>query len=115
MAGLKVRGGDTVQVISGRTRASRARSSRLCPSRTGVIVEGVNRVKRHTKAGQGAGGARTGGIIVQEASIHVSNVMVVDEDGMATASASVAKLSTRTALMALPTPELGSLSIGSQW
>ena len=43
-----------------------------------VTVEGVNRVTRHTKAGESSRGSRTGGLIVQEASIHVSNVAVVD-------------------------------------
>ena len=45
-----------------------------------VLVEGVNRVTRHTKAGQTARGSRTGGLVVQEAPIHVSNVAVVDPD-----------------------------------
>ena len=84
MAGLKVRQGDTVQVISGKDKGVKGKVIKTLPEQNRVIVEGVNRVKRHTKAGQGAGGARTGGIIVQEASIHVSNVMVVDEDGKAT-------------------------------
>ena len=43
-----------------------------------MTVEGVNRVTRHTKAGQSARGSRTGGLVVQEAPIHVSNVAVVD-------------------------------------
>ena len=43
-----------------------------------VLVEGVNRVKRHTKVGQSARGAKTGGIVTQEAAIHISNVMLVD-------------------------------------
>jgi large subunit ribosomal protein L24 len=43
-----------------------------------VLVECVNRVTRHTKAGQSARGTRTGGLVVQEAAIHVSNVAVVD-------------------------------------
>jgi len=43
-----------------------------------VTVEGVNRVTRHTKAGQSARGSRTGGLVVQESPIHVSNVAVVD-------------------------------------
>jgi large subunit ribosomal protein L24 len=47
-----------------------------------VIVEGVNLVKKHTKIGQTNRGAKTGGIITQEASIHVSNVLpVVKVDG----------------------------------
>ena len=76
MAGLKVRKGDTVQVISGKDKGVKGKVIKTLPEQNRGIVEGVNRVKRHTKAGQGAG--------VQEASIHVSNVMVVDEDGKAT-------------------------------
>ena len=71
-------------MISGKDKGVKGKVIKTLPEQNRVIVEGVNRVKRHTKAGQGAGGARTGGIIVQEASIHVSNVMVVDEDGKAT-------------------------------
>ena len=47
-----------------------------------MLVEGVNRIKKHTKVGQSTRGAKTGGIVTQEASIHVSNVMlVVEVDG----------------------------------
>jgi len=48
-----------------------------------VIVEGVNRVKRHTKVvNQGGRAGTTGGIITAEAPIHVSNVMLVDGGGV---------------------------------
>ena len=43
-----------------------------------VIVEGVNVVTKHTKVGQGERGGRTGGIVTQEAPIHISNVALVD-------------------------------------
>jgi large subunit ribosomal protein L24 len=46
-----------------------------------VLVEGVNRIKKHTRVSQTQRGAQSGGIVTQEASIHVSNVMVVDSDG----------------------------------
>ena len=65
MAGLKVRKGDTVQVISGKDKGVKGKVIKTLPEQNRVIVEGVNRVKRHTKPGQGAGGARTGGIIVR--------------------------------------------------
>jgi len=53
------------------------------PEKRRVIVEGVNRVKRHTKVmRQGGRGGTTGGIITAEAPIHVSNVMLVDGDGV---------------------------------
>ena len=47
-----------------------------------MLVEGVNRIKKHTKVGQSQRGAKTGGIVTQEASVHVSNVMLlVEVDG----------------------------------
>ena len=49
-----------------------------------VLVEGVNRVKKHTRIRTTQRGAKTGGIVTQEAPIHVSNVMVVDTDGKPT-------------------------------
>jgi len=49
-----------------------------------VTVEGVNRIQRHTKESTTERGVKVGGIITQEASIHISNVMIVDGDGKAT-------------------------------
>ena len=45
-----------------------------------MLVEGINRITKHTKAGTTGRGSRTGGIITQEAPIHVSNVAVVDPE-----------------------------------
>jgi large subunit ribosomal protein L24 len=45
------------------------------------VIEGVNRIKKHTRITQTQRGAQSGGIVTQEAPIHVSNVMVVDADG----------------------------------
>jgi large subunit ribosomal protein L24 len=49
-----------------------------------VLVEGVNRVKKHTRIRTTQRGAKTGGIVTQEAPIDASNVMVVDSDGKPT-------------------------------
>jgi len=85
MPDLRVRKGDLVQVISGKDRGVKGKVIEVIPDANRVIVEGVNRIKKHTKVGQNARGAKTGGIITTEASIHVSNVMVIDpEDGRAT-------------------------------
>lgn len=85
MAKMNIRKGDTVQVISGKDKGVKGKVIKTLRDADRVIVEGVNRVKRHTKAGQGgAKGSNAGGIIVQEASVHVSNVMVVDSDGKPT-------------------------------
>jgi large subunit ribosomal protein L24 len=76
----KIRKGDTVQVISGKDKGLTGEVLKVYPDRDKVLVEGVNRVKRHTKVGQSARGAKTGGIVTQEAPIHISNVMLVDPD-----------------------------------
>ncbi|MBI1350526.1 MAG: 50S ribosomal protein L24 [Actinomycetales bacterium] len=82
---LNIRKGDLVQVISGKDRGVKGKVIEVYPESDRVIVEGVNRIKKHTKVGQNARGAKTGGIITTEAPIHVSNVMVVDpEDGRPT-------------------------------
>ena len=79
---LAIRKGDLVQVISGKDRGVKGKVIEVYPDTDRVIVEGVNRIKKHTKVGQNARGAKTGGIITTEAPIHVSNVMlVVKEDG----------------------------------
>ena len=85
MAKLHVRKGDTVQIISGKDRGVKGKVIEVLPDAERIIVEGVNRVKKHTKIGQSTRGAQTGGIITTEAPIHVSNVMVIDpEDGRPT-------------------------------
>jgi large subunit ribosomal protein L24 len=76
----KIRKGDTVQVISGKDKGLTGTVLRVFPERDRVIVEGVNRVTKHTKVSQGPRGAKAGGIVHQEAPIHVSNVMLVDPD-----------------------------------
>lgn len=85
MANLNIRKGDLVQVITGKDRGVKGKVIEVLPESERVIVEGVNRIKKHTKIGQNARGAKTGGIVTTEAPIHVSNVMVVDpEDGRPT-------------------------------
>jgi large subunit ribosomal protein L24 len=76
----KIRKGDTVQVITGKDRGLTGTVLVVYPDRDKVLVEGVNRVKKHTKVGQSARGAKTGGIVTQEAAIHISNVMLVDPE-----------------------------------
>ncbi len=74
----KIKKGDTVQVLAGKDKGSTGKVIAVDRERGRVTVEGVNRVTRHTKAGESARGSRTGGLIVQESPIHVSNVAVVD-------------------------------------
>ena len=74
---MKLRTDDEVIVISGKDKGLTGTVLVVYPDRDKVLVEGVNRVKRHTKVGQSARGAKEGGIITQEAPIHISNVMLV--------------------------------------
>ncbi|MBM6405728.1 50S ribosomal protein L24 [Phycicoccus sp. CSK15P-2] len=74
----KIKKGDTVQVLTGKDKGSTGKVIAVDRERGRVTVEGVNRVTRHTKAGESNRGSRTGGLVVQEASVHVSNVAVVD-------------------------------------
>lgn len=78
---LNIRKGDLVQVISGKDRGVKGKVIEVYPDTEKVIVEGVNRIKKHTAQSQNERGASSGGIVTQEAAIHVSNVMVIDSDG----------------------------------
>jgi len=78
---MKVHKGDTVLVISGKDKGAKGKVLKAYPARNRVLVEGVNRIKKHTPVSTTQRGARSGGIVTQEAPIHVSNVMVVDSDG----------------------------------
>jgi large subunit ribosomal protein L24 len=79
MAKQKIRKGDLVHVITGRDKGLQGKVIQSLPKDGKVIVEGVNRVKKHTKVGQTARGSKTGGIVTVEAPIQVSNVMLVVE------------------------------------
>ena len=85
MAGLHVKKGDTVQVISGKDKGVKGKVIASFPDTGRVLVEGVNRIKKHTRTSTDARGAQSGGIVTQEAPIHASNVMLIDpEDGRPT-------------------------------
>jgi len=77
---MHVKKGDLVQVMTGKDRGVQGKVIAAYPAQQRVLVEGVNRIKKHTKVGQTARGAKTGGIVTQEAPIHVSNVMLVDPE-----------------------------------
>ena len=80
--GMKIKKGDRVIVVSGKDKGVTGKVIEAYPDTQRVLVEGVNRIKKHTKVGQSTRGAKTGGIVTQEASIHVSNVMLlVEVDG----------------------------------
>jgi large subunit ribosomal protein L24 len=81
---MKVHKGDTVLVISGKDKGAKGKVLVAYPTRNKILVEGVNRMKKHTAISRNERGAQSGGIVTQEAAIHVSNVLVVDSDGNAT-------------------------------
>ena len=79
---ISIRKGDQVKVIAGKDKGVTGSVIEVIADQNRVIVEGVNRVKRHTKVvQQGGRGGTTGGIITTEAPIHVSNVMLVEGNG----------------------------------
>ena len=82
---MKIKKGDDVVVIAGRDRGREGKVILVYPEKQRVLVHGVNIIRKNKKVNfQGARGAKEGGIVTQEAPIHVSNVMVVDSDGKRT-------------------------------
>jgi large subunit ribosomal protein L24 len=80
---MKVKKGDEVVVIAGKERGVRGKVIAADPIRNRVVVEGVNRVTKHTRVSTTQRGAKAGGIEHVEAAIDASNVMVI-EGGIAT-------------------------------
>ena len=83
-AKLKIRQGDTVQVLSGKDRGKQGRVLQAVPGERRVIVENLNVVKRHTRPRpirdsnrMGGTQIQPGGVIEKPAPIDVSNVMLV--------------------------------------
>ena len=73
-----IRKNDMVAVRTGKDRGKRGRVIRVLGDKDRVIVEGVNLIKRHTRPNPQKN--IKGGIVEREASIHVSNVMILDPD-----------------------------------
>jgi large subunit ribosomal protein L24 len=71
---MKIRKDDTVVIIAGKDRGKKGKVRHALPDEDKVIVEGLNMIKRHSRA---RGAARQAGIIELEAPIRVSNVMLV--------------------------------------
>jgi len=72
---MKIKKNDNVIVISGNDRGRTGKVLKVFPKDLKIIVEGINVRKRHTKPSQKT---PQGGILEKEASIHVSNVMLID-------------------------------------
>ena len=73
---MKIRKGDRVKVIAGRSKGKVGDVLRVLPAESRVVVSGVNVIKRHTKPSRSG----EGGIIEREAAIHVSNVALLHDD-----------------------------------
>ena len=86
--GMKIKKGDTVIVLAGRDRGREGLVIAVYPDRQRVLVQGVNIIRKNTKVNyQGRQGAKQGGIVTQEAPIHVSNVALIDPDSKKAARA----------------------------
>ncbi|MDP9434396.1 MAG: 50S ribosomal protein L24 [Actinomycetota bacterium] len=72
-----VKKGDTVVVVAGKDKGKQGRVISASPDTQRVLVEGANRITKHTKVTQSQRGSSQGGIVTQEAPVHVSNVQVV--------------------------------------
>ncbi|MDA9328636.1 50S ribosomal protein L24 [Flavobacteriales bacterium] len=77
MAKLKLKKGDTVKVITGNSKGLTGEILKVIPASSRIIVAGVNKVKKHTKP---SAKNPQGGIIEIEATIPISNVMLLDGD-----------------------------------
>ena len=81
---MKIKKGDEVVVIAGKDRGVKGKVIAADPLTNKVIVEGVNRMTKHTRLSTTGRGAKAGGIEHVEAAISASNVMVIDGEGKAT-------------------------------
>ena len=71
---MKIRRNDNIVVIAGKDKGKKGKVRHAFPREDRLLVDGVNMIKRHTRA---RSGARQAGIIQREAPVHVSNVMLV--------------------------------------
>ena len=77
---MELRKGDTVKVLAGKDKGVKGKVIRTYPERDRVLVEGVNRITKHTKVTTTSRGAQSGGLVHEEAPIHVSNVQLIDPE-----------------------------------
>jgi large subunit ribosomal protein L24 len=79
--GMKIKQGDKVVVIAGKDIGREGTVIKVYPENQRVLVQGVSMIKKNTKVNyQGRRGAKEGGIVHQEAPIHVSNVALIDPE-----------------------------------
>jgi large subunit ribosomal protein L24 len=85
---MKIKKGDKVIVIAGKDRGREGTVIAVRPDLQQVLVQGVNLIRKNTKVNyQGQRGAKEGGIVTQEALIHVSNVQLIDPETKAATKA----------------------------
>ena len=71
---MEIRKNDSVMVITGKERGKTGKVLRVMPDKDAIVIERINLVKRHSKP---RGPQQPGGIVEKEASIHVSNLMIM--------------------------------------
>jgi len=81
MAKLKIKKGDKVVVLSGSSKGTKGSVLKVYPEKSKAIVEGVNKIKKHTKPNAEN---PQGGIVETEAPIYVSKLALVDSNGKPT-------------------------------
>ncbi len=81
MTKLKIKSGDTVQVIAGDNKGQQGKVQKVFIDKNKAIVEGVNLVSKHKKP---SAANPQGGIVKQEAPIHISNLSLLTSEGKAT-------------------------------
>ena len=77
----KIKKGDRIVVLAGKDKGRQGSVLKVIPKEDRVVVEGINMIKRHTRATQAD---PQGGILSREAALHVSNVAIVDSKGKPT-------------------------------
>lgn len=80
MSKLHIKKGDTVKVLSGADNGKTGKVTSVDREKGRAFVEGINLVSKHTKP---SAANPQGGIVKREASVHISNLMVVDSKGQA--------------------------------
>ena len=80
MSKLHIKKGDTVKVLSGTDNGKTGKITSVDREKGRAFVEGINLVSKHAKP---SAANPQGGIVKREASVHISNLMVVDSKGQA--------------------------------
>jgi large subunit ribosomal protein L24 len=80
MSKLHIKTGDTVKILSGADNGKTGKITSVVLEKGRAFVEGINMVSKHTKP---SAANPQGGIVKREASVHISNLMVVDSKGQA--------------------------------